>query len=83
MSSFVIADETRTGSAGPIRENAESIIVRAMDEPAPNAKPSLRVWPKDGADAVDAVDTGAAAAAGAIEELEKPFFFSKMVGVVG
>jgi hypothetical protein len=71
MSSFVIADETRTGSAGPIRENAESIIVRAMDEPAPNAKPSLRVWPKDGA---DAVDTG---------ELEKPFFFSKMVGVVG
>ena len=80
MSSFVIADETRTGSAGPIRENAESIIVRAMDEPAPNAKPSLRVWPKDGADAEATADAGDA---GAAEELEKPFFFSKMVGVVG
>jgi hypothetical protein len=51
-----------------------------MDEPAPNAKPSLRVWPKDGPDAGATADAGAA---GAIEELEKPFFFSKMVGVVG
>jgi len=68
---------TRTGSAdeGPIRVNAESIIVRAIDEPTPNAKPSLTIWPKEGAKAAGGAGTGAA--------VEKPFFFSKMVGVVG
>jgi hypothetical protein len=70
--SFVLT----TGSAGPNRVSAESIIVRAIDEPTPNAKPSLRVWPKEGAGAVG-VD-GAVAGA-----LENPFFFSKIVGVVG
>jgi hypothetical protein len=74
MSSLVAttSEGTRTGSAdeGPIRENAESIIVLAMDEPTPNAKPSLRVWPKEGAGA----ETTAA--------LEKLFFFSKIVGDV-
>jgi hypothetical protein len=70
--SFVLA----TGSSGPIRVSAESIIVRAIDEPTPNAKPSLRVWPKEGAGAA-----GIVVAAGAT--LENPFFFSKMVGVVG
>jgi hypothetical protein len=69
--SFVLA----TGSAGPNRVSAESIIVRAIDEPTPNAKPSLRVWPKEGA--------GAAGVDGAGATLENPFFFSKMVGVVG
>jgi hypothetical protein len=67
--SFVLT----TGSSGPIRVSAESIIVRAIDEPTPNAKPSLRVWPKE----------GAAGAEGTCAGLEKPFFFSKMVGVVG
>jgi hypothetical protein len=68
--SFVLT----TGSAGPNRVSAESIIVRAIDEPTPNAKPSLRVWPKEGV-------AGTAVAAGAT--LENPFFFSKIVGVVG